>query len=75
MDLFLEILDPVEMLLRVYSLLLDHRHFDVVMPDARVGEFCVEDPADELLVNFFQSLEEEGFFEVPGFVFKIESRK
>jgi hypothetical protein len=55
------------------SLLLDHGHFTVVTQDALAGEFCISDLADELLVPFFQSFEEEGFLEVPGFVFQFES--
>ena len=71
MDLFLELLDPVEMLFQVHSLLLDHGHLTVVSQDALAGEFCISDLADEL--PFFQSFEEEGFLEVPGFVFELES--
>ena len=71
MDLFLELLDPVKMLFQVHSLLLDHGHFAVVTQDALAGELCISDLADEL--PFLQSFEEEGFLEVPGFVFQFES--
>ena len=71
MDLFLELLDPVKMFFQVHSLLLDHRHLTVVSQDALAGEFCVSDLANEL--PFFRSFEEEGFPEVPGFVFELES--
>jgi hypothetical protein len=54
-------------------LLLEDRHFAVVSQDALAGEFCISDLADELFIPFFQSFEEEGFLEVPGFVFELES--
>ena len=66
-DLFLQLLDLIEMLFQVHSLLLDDRHVAIVSKDSLAGEFCIRDLADELL--FFQSFEEEGFLEVPGFVF------
>ncbi len=65
------LLDSVEMLFQVHSLLLDDGHLTIVSQDALVGEFCISDLADEL--PFFQSLEEESFLEVPGFVFELES--
>ena len=71
MDLFLELLDLVEMLFQVHSLLLDHRHFAIISQDTLAGEFCIRDLTDEL--PFLQSLEEEGFLEIPGFVFELES--
>ena len=71
MDLFLELLDLVKMLFQVHSLLLDDGHLTIVSQDALAGEFCISDLADEL--PFFQSFEEEGFLEVPVFVFQFES--
>ena len=57
-DLFLELLDPVEMFFQVHSLLLDDRHLAIVTQDALAGELCISDLADELLISFFQSFEE-----------------
>ena len=70
-DFFLELLDLIEMLFQVHSLLLDDRHLAIVSQDALAGELCIRDLADEL--PFFQSFEQEGFLEVPGFVFEPES--
>jgi hypothetical protein len=56
----------------IEGLLLDHGHVTVVTQDALAGELCVSYLADELLIHFLQPLEEEGFLEVPGFVFKLE---
>ena len=71
-DLFLEILDLIKMLFQAHSLLLDHRHLAIVSQVALAGEFCISDLPDELLIPFLQSFEEEGFFEVLGFVFELE---